>query len=106
MKKSLFLFAIFAVMAPVAMADHASEEAHIRAMIAEKNYCEVDSDCSEVRHVCPFGCDVPLNKKEVSSVQKAIMDHYQAGKTCVYECKSPAAIKCRDKKCVVVKNEN
>lgn len=76
------------------------QEAGYKSMLATKNYCETDADCTTIT-ACPFGCEVPVNIQEVAGINVALTEYHQQCGECKYKCQvASTTLSCRDNQCV------
>ena len=72
----------------------------LRGAIESANYCAIDSDCSPLGPVCPFGCGLVVNRNE----RQRILDEIRAAPVkfgCyqkMYKCRNDLPV-CTDGKC-------
>jgi|GEM_PF-2800093 len=72
----------------------------LRAAVERANYCTVDSDCTPLGPVCPFGCGLVVNRNE----RQRILDEIKAAPitwdcySMMYKCRSDQPV-CLDGKC-------
>lgn len=72
----------------------------LRQDIDRANYCAIDSDCSPLGPVCPFGCGLFVNRNE----RQRILDKIKAAPitfdcyNMMYKCRSDLPV-CVDRKC-------
>ena len=67
------------------------------------NYCETDNDCVNIKPMCPFGCQVVVNKAERERVEDLMSEHFEKHvecPSCIYECIAIKAIRCKNRKCL------
>lgn len=90
----------FAVQAPLAALTCDAKKAALAALITTKNYCETDADCA-TEMACPFGCQILVNKAEVTWLRGAIAGyHGECGPECKYKCAPWAPVTCVEHQCV------
>jgi hypothetical protein len=82
------------------MGRDATEEARLKAEIAEAGRCSADADCEVVTGACPLGCWMAVNKSEAPRIQ-AMLDDYGARSTCVYSCIAHEGARCVSGSCEV-----
>lgn len=75
------------------------EQDAVMAVAKKAMYCKVKSDCKGPIGICPFGCDIYVNKKEY----KRIVDMMVKTSTCEYTCRERDQFDCIDGKCQVLK---
>lgn len=82
-------------------------EKYIKAEIEKANYCNFKEDCVNIGSVCPFGCDILVNKNEakrISGLIGAFQDcTFGVCKFCDYMCIQFKGIDCIDKKCMPIR---
>ena len=86
----------------------ASSEAEIQAefdaFVADRDGCEVDTDCAMATAGCPLGCFVYVNQAKVAEVEakadELIEDYESWGASCEYDCVEALGPVCEDKHCV------
>lgn len=76
-----------------------SSEAYIKAEIAKAAVCTQDDECVSAASKCPFGCYVPVNKKEQSRI-KGLVDGYESG--CAYDCLELDKLVCEEGRCKAI----
>jgi len=103
MKKAIIIPVVLATGAGLvwfAFFSRDAQERHIKAEIAEANYCEAASDCVMVaQSQCPFGCYIHVNKSEVGRI-KSLLDEYESG--CAYSCIPFEGVECVNNTCQLV----
>lgn len=70
--------------------------AEIKNEISKANNCKKDSDCAEPIQICPFGCEVIVNKKEYTKILKLLSANTTG---CEYECAHVSKIACANGRC-------
>ena len=72
--------------------------------IARIAACKVNSDCTFLWGICPFGCHIPHNKTADLTLYKAAIAAFQASslcQKCTYKCGQPGTLGCTAGKCVM-----
>ncbi|HSU73024.1 MAG TPA: hypothetical protein VLJ21_04200 [Candidatus Binatia bacterium] len=77
-------------------------ERDIRIKIAAASVCTRDSDCVDVGAVCPFGCNIVVNKADADRI-KALVYAYPSG--CTYSCARVDRLQCISGTCRAVVGE-
>ena len=71
----------------------------IKSEIKKANYCSSKDDCEIVGSVCPYGCNIAVNKNEASKI-KELLSSYQG--FCQYMCVEAKGIDCIEGRCQVL----
>jgi len=88
---------LFAISINLLYKERVSYEDKIRIAISKANYCDTAIDCQNVGSVCPFGCDIFVNKTEKENIS-AILGGYNG--RCQYLCVELKDVQCVENKCV------
>jgi hypothetical protein len=94
--RRLLLLAVAAPVAPLLVAACSPTESDIRDAIEDANHCSAVSDCVDVGTVCPFGCNILVNKSEAQRIRD-MLDGYES--TCAYDCAAPKGVACTGGRC-------
>ena len=73
-------------------------EAEVREEIRRANFCTTAADCGSAGTVCPYGCDILVNKSQVDAIAARLSATSKS--TCVYDCAQLKSIACENQICV------
>lgn len=73
-------------------------EAEVREEIRRANYCTTAADCGNAGSVCPYGCDILVNKSQVDAIAARL--RATSNDTCLYDCAQLKSIACESQVCV------
>lgn len=78
-------------------------QAEVEKLIEQYGYCEQDADCVGIYGQCPLSCQIAINKKYQTTVEKIINNFRNAqDPQCTYKCMEIKKVSCSsESKCVV-----
>jgi len=76
-------------------------QTEVENMIEKYGYCETDNDCTGIYGQCPLSCQIAINKKYQTTVEKIITNfrNHQSPQ-CTYKCMEIKKVSCDNYKCV------
>lgn len=79
-----------------------ASQTDVENLIQQYGYCETDDDCIGIYGQCPLSCQIAINKKYQTTVEKIISNfrNHQSPQ-CTYNCKAITKVSCSNYKCVV-----
>ena len=77
-------------------------QAEVEKLIQQYGYCEQDADCVGIYGQCPLSCQIAINAKYQTTVEKIINNfrNHQSPQ-CAYKCMAIKKVSCSNYKCVV-----
>ncbi len=77
-------------------------QTEVETLIERYGYCETDNDCTGIYGQCPLSCQIAINKKYQTTVEKIITNfrNHQSPQ-CTYKCMEIKKVSCDNYKCVV-----
>lgn len=78
-------------------------QTQVEELLQRYGFCETDDDCIGMYGQCPLSCQIAINKKYQTTVQKIITNFRNAqSPQCTYKCKAITKVSCNPHyKCVV-----
>lgn len=78
-------------------------QAQVEELIQRYGYCETDDDCIGIYGQCPLSCQIAINKKYQTTVEKIITNFRNAqSPQCTYKCMEIKGVTCNASyKCVI-----
>lgn len=78
-------------------------QADVEELIQRYGFCETDNDCIGIYGQCPLSCQLAINKKYQTTVEKIITNFRNAqSPQCTYKCMEIKKVRCSsESKCVV-----
>ncbi len=78
-------------------------QAEVEALIQRYGFCETDNDCIGIYGQCPLSCQLAINKKYQTTVEKIITNFRNAqSPQCTYKCMEIKKVGCNERsQCVV-----
>ena len=79
-----------------------ASQTDVENLIQQYGYCETDDDCIGIYGQCPLSCQIAINKKYQTTVEKIITNfrNHQSPQ-CTYKCMEIKKVGCKSYKCVV-----
>jgi hypothetical protein len=77
-------------------------EHDFRSYVRERQWCNMDRDCTIVDTQCPFGCGVVVATKYASAVSGEhgrLLAEYSKTAACKYKCRPITSVQCVDNRC-------
>ena len=74
-----------------------------QTFIGERRACAKDSDCIHLNLGCPFGCNVPINRRfaaEAQAESERLEKTFEEGTYCEYECMLVLGVRCIERQCI------
>ncbi|MFH1064260.1 MAG: hypothetical protein V1729_04225 [Candidatus Woesearchaeota archaeon] len=68
----------------------------IRKEIDQANYCNTKEDCRDAGDLCPYGCNIYVNKDKVGKIMN-LLDSVDVA--CMYGCVECPDVECKESKC-------